>query len=113
MPDRISFADWIAEYTQGVLEETKEDIYYGILSYSYDSIRYTTERELILYKTNDMSADTITINEGEDILLSATDNKHWIEVMSESGLCGWFYLEDNKVILPGGEEWREDLVPGL
>lgn len=112
LPDRYSFADWMLN-TQGVLEETKEDIYYGILSYSYDSIRYTTERELILYKTNDMSADTITINKGEDILLSATDNKHWIEVMSESGLCGWFYLEDNKVILPGGEEWREDLVPGL
>lgn len=112
LQNRYSFADWKLN-TRGVLEEAEKEIYYGLYIKPYESIRYKTERELILFKTNDMSSDTITINEGEEIRLSSTDNKHWIEIMTDSGISGWLYLEGNKLILPGKEERLEDLFPGL
>ncbi|MDF2514141.1 MAG: peptidase BlaR1 [Herbinix sp.] len=110
---------WWADATwrlneKGYLEEQPQEVYYP---YQYETDEDTTNRAkqvLQLYKNKEKNSDTVTIKKGEVIALTATDNKNWIQVTSESGTTGWFYLHDNyKVSLPTGEVEVSDIVSYL
>jgi hypothetical protein len=99
---------------KSMLEEEKQEIYYALQPPEPDeSTTNYAKSDLILFQNPDMNSDSVTIHKGEIIRLTATDNRNWIQITSESGINGWFYLEAFKIILPTGEGKVGDIVTHL
>lgn len=99
---------------EGVLEEQISDIYYP---YQYATDESNTNHalsDLELYQEPDKNSASVTVKKGEVIRLTATDNLNWVQITSDDGTKGWFYLHDlDDVILPTGEYKIGDIVTYL
>ncbi len=110
---------WWADATwklsdEDILVEQSRDMYYTYQPVPEEATTNHATRELKLYKRPDKTSASITVKKGEIIQLTATDNKNWIEIISESGTIGWFYLHDGfEVTLPTGEFKIGDIVTHL
>ena len=99
---------------EDVLEEQSKEFYYPYqYEAGYNTINHAKE-DIKLFQVPDRKSASVTIKKGEVIQLTATDNLNWIEITSESGTKGWFYLQHGyKVILPTGEFRIGDIVSYL
>lgn len=111
---------WWADATwklndNNVLEEQPSEIYYPYQYYSSDgSTTNYTKNDLSLFQKPDQSSEAVIIKKGEAFHLTATDDLNWIEITSESGAKGWFFLHDGyEVALPTGECKVGDIVTYL
>lgn len=95
---------------KGVFEEEKDYMYYGLQAEADVNITYYAKSDLSLYMAKNRSSETVMIKEGESIRLIETDNKCWIYIISETGIDGWVYLDNDKLVLPSGEGKLEELI---
>lgn len=97
-----------------VLEEQISDIYYPFGQTEDDERTNYAKTELALFKEPDKKSETVIIEKGEKLYLTATDNRNWVQITSDSGMDGWFYLQDDyEVTLPTGEARIGDVVTYL
>ncbi len=92
------------------LEEEPRDFYYTYYKGLGDHINYA-QKELELFQKPDKNSGSVMVKKGEALILTATDDKNWIEVTTENGTVGWFYLHDGyEVTLPAGEANLSDIL---
>lgn len=98
----------------GYLEEQPSD-QYSVYTDAPDvnKINYAPS-DLSLYLSPDLSSDSVLIRRRERLQIAGTDNKNWIEIISDAGVIGWFYLHDgDEVTLPTGEVKLGDIITNL
>ncbi len=106
-------ADWRLNES-GFLEEQEADRYYPYQYETEESRTNYAREDLILFRLPDKGSDVVTIKKGEKLQLTATDNKNWVEITTEGGTIGWFYLHDGyEVTLPTGEYKIGDILTYL
>jgi hypothetical protein len=97
-----------------VLEEQISDIYYPFSEVEDENRINYAQEDLTLFQEPDEKSETVTVKKGEKLQLTATDNKNWVQITSESGTTGWFFLHDGyEVTLPTGEARIGDIVTYL
>ncbi|WBW97070.1 YARHG domain-containing protein [Oceanirhabdus sp. W0125-5] len=76
---------------EGIIRNIPQELYYmGACVFVLNPVT--------LYKNREKTEKGITLNEGQIVKISYTDNKEWCLVERENGEKGWFYLEDNYYI---------------
>lgn len=83
----------------GKLIEQGQDVYDACI---YGSGRWRTcyiTDTVKLYQTANKNAKLVTFHAGEEIYYVATDEKNWVQIISKSGISGWFYVSDEGDVL--------------
>ena len=98
--------DW---YAQGLWKLSKG----GKLSYVPQAVYYPTgvcEAELLcelpVYRKTDREAEFFTVKPGK-VTFTATDNKNWVQLETQDGISGWFYVENYDTIADVGKKAEE------
>ncbi len=83
------------------LYEVSDPWYYENDSLSEDGFAYYPHlaKDLVVYAEPDLQARTLVFrveDHGPDnkIYFTHTDNEHWIRIVDDAGLSGWFYMKD-------------------
>lgn len=85
----------------------------GKLSYTPQAVYYpvgTCEAQLLcelpVYSKMDREGEFFTVKPGK-VTFSATDNKNWVQLETEDGISGWFYVENYDTIADVGKKAEE------
>lgn len=80
--------------SNGILEETKPQWYQP---YLWSQNGYNTNyllKDCKLYASPDENAESISLSQGTQIDLTATDDEHWVQITTSDWKVGWMYVED-------------------
>jgi hypothetical protein len=106
-------AEWKLD-DNGSLQEQPQDFYDTYWSPKNVDQQNVAKNDLILFRNPEINQESIMIQKGETLYLTATDNKNWIQISDYEGHQGWFYLHDGTdITLPQGEGKIEDILTFL
>lgn len=89
---------------QSILEETKPEWYYPQLFFRNAYCRNYLMRDVQLYELPDVHSNAVSLKQGEEIYLTATDDDHWIQVKTDAWNVGWIYMKDYETFQTYDEE---------
>jgi hypothetical protein len=103
-------AEWKYDET-GILQEQLQEYYETYWSPKNVDQQNIAKKDLILFRNAELNQESILIQKGETLYLTATDNQHWIQISDYAGHQGWFYLSNGSdITLPQGEGKLEDIL---
>ncbi|MBP3700253.1 MAG: hypothetical protein J6I64_00015, partial [Lachnospiraceae bacterium] len=83
------------------LYEISDPWYYAEDPLSEDGFAYYPHlaQDLVIYQERDLQSQTQVLRASEHgpdnkIYFTHTDNEHWIRIVDDAGVAGWFYMED-------------------
>lgn len=71
--------------------------------HSYEINSVTMLKDLPVFVSPDNKQPVGVIKEGERIAFLGSDNNRWVKIQGESGIIGWFELQDNGDIVIDGK----------
>lgn len=108
----------IASFRLSILQEWSAEGYWKLnesdrLTFQPQSVYYLNNPyeakllcELAVYRERDRNGAAQMLEPGE-VMLSATDNKNWVQIEDTKGNQGWFYVEDYDTISDTGRKAGE------
>lgn len=80
------------------LEEVPRELYHPYVNATWRGGETYLKVNCKFFETMDASSDTVEFSQGEEVYFTATDDKNWVQVRTQDGKVGWFYMEDYQTV---------------
>ena len=80
------------------LEEVPRELYHPYVNAMWRGGETYLKVNCKFFETMDASSDTVEFSQGEEVYFTATDDKNWVQVRTQDGKVGWFYMEDYQTV---------------